>query len=365
MGERQRLCYLDGWAADFAAQIDILDPGYFGHLVRLPMGFRQVAFAVMAAKAQSDLPGLSDARNDSATKDRADIHLMQMAQAIRTHSPRRLLIEAYGSCPEGFMGALGKVGPVAQPKQFYGRLHNLFSDPAKREMANVTRQFRRFDAEKLEILEALDPLFLVPRFAEIVTSVQEAHDLTEALSIIRLSCSRATDEALDASIRHCKRSISHWIERWLSSMDRIPFPPHDLGHEFLPLDTARKMADAARRYENCLRSSAMTIRVLRGMSRFWEMPRCGVIVEAQATGPATGWCYAAIHMPRNGFPSFEIADEVEKHFLDAGYGSLNWEPQAPSWEALNRLTRYGTNLAEVEEIDEALKELANEAAMAA
>lgn len=364
VGQR-RLYHLDGWAGDFATHIDTLDAGFYGHLVRLPLGFRQVAFAVMAAKAQSDLPEPSDTGGHSAAEDPADINLMQMTQAIRTQSPRRLLIEAYDSCPDGFMGALGKVGPVAQPKQFYGRLHDLFSDPDKRQMADVARQFRRFDAVKLEILAALNPFFLVPRFAEMVASVQEALDLTEALSIIRQSCSRATDEALGASIRHHKGSIPQWIERWLSAADHIPFPPHDLGSEFVPLDTAKKLADAGRRYENCLRSSAIFIRVLRGMTRFWEHPRFGVIVEAQATGPATGWCYAAIHMPRNRFPSFEIAGRVENHFLGVGFGSLNWEPQALPWEALNRLTRHGTNLTEIEEIDQALEELSNEAAMAA
>jgi len=101
------------------------------------------------------------------------------------------------------------------------------------------------------------------------------------------------------------------------------------------------------------------------MTRFWENTRHNVIVEAQSVGPSLGWAYAATHMPRNGFPSFEIAGEVENHFLSVGFGSLNWEPQGPSWEALNRLTRHGTNLAEIEEIDAALEELANEAAIAA
>lgn len=359
------LYHLDGWAGDLAAHIDILNPGYFGHLVRLSLGFRQVAFAVMAAKARSDLQEPSNRGNHSPAEGSADINLMQMAQAIWTQSPRRLLSEAYGSCPDGFMGALAKIGPVVQPKQFYGRLHNLFNDPGKREMANVARQFRHIDAVTLDILETLDPRFRVPQFAEQVASVQEALDLTEAVSIIGQSCSRATDEALDASIRHHKGSILQWIERWLSAADRIPFPPHDLGDEFVPLDSARKMADAGRRYRNCLRSSAMVIRVLRGISRFWEHPHFGVIVEAQATGPATGWAYAATHMPRNGFPSFEIAAKVEHHFLKAGYGSLNWEPQALSWEALNRLTRHTTALREIEEIDEAIEELAKECAMEA
>lgn len=359
-----RVYHLDGWAGDLSAHIDISDPGFYGHLVRLRPGFRQVAFAVMAANALSDLPRTSDKDDHSVGDDIPNI-LKEMAQAIRTQSPRRLLTEAYGSCPDGFMGGLAKIGLVAQPKQFYRRLHDLFADPGKRQIANVARQFRRFDAVKLEILETLDPTFRVRQFAERVASVQEARDLTEALSIIRQTCSRATDETLDTSIRHHKGSIPQWIKRWLSAADRIPFPPHDLGKEFVPLDTAAKMADAGRRYANCLRSSAMIIRVLRGVTRFWEHPRFGVIVEAQATGPTTGWCYAAIHMPRNGFPSLEIAGEVENHFLGAGFGSLNWEPQGPSWEALNRLTRYGTNLAEIEEIDAALEELADETALVA
>jgi hypothetical protein len=361
MVEGQQVC----WASKLAAHIDIVDPGYFGHVVRLSPGFRQVAFAAMAVAVPTDFLGPTGIDDHPAAEDIPNHNLREMAQAIRTQSPRRVLIEAYGSCPEGFMGALGKIGPVAQPKQFYGRLHDLFTDPGKRQIANVARQFQRFDAVALDILGALDPLFLVPRFAEMVTSVQEALDLAEALSIIRQTCSRATDEALDASIRHHRGSIPQWIERWLSAADRIPFPLHDLGDEFVPLDSARKMADAGRRYKNCLRSSAMIIRVLRGITRFWEHPRFGVIVEAQATGPAPEWCFASIHMPRNGFPSFEIAGEVENHFLSAGFGSLNWEPQAASWEALNRLTRHGTSLAEIEEIDQALEELANEAAIAA
>lgn len=347
MVERRRLYHLDGWASDLAAHIDTLDAGFYGHLVRLPLGLRQVAFAVMA------------------TEQILDANLREMAQAIRTQSPRCLLIRMFGSCPDGLIGALSKIGPVAQPKQFYGRLHDLFSNPGKRQIANVARQSRRFDVVKLDILETLDPLFRVPRFAEQVANVQEAHDLTDALSIIRQSCRRATDEALDASIHHHKGSIPQWIERWLSASDRILFPSHDLGNEFVPLDTAKKMADAGRRYENCLRSSAMIVRVLRGMTRFWEHPRFGVIVEAQATGSVTGWCYAAIHMPRNAFPSFEISGMVENHFLNAGYGSLSWEPQGRSWEAISRLTRHSTALGEIEEIDAALEELANEAAMAA
>lgn len=365
MGERQRLYNLDGWAADFAAQIDILDPGYFGHLMRLPLGFRQIAVAVMAAHVQPELPGPSNTGDHSAAEDIPGYQLKEMAQAIRAQSPRRLLSDAYGSCPDGFIGALAKIGPLAQPKQFYRRLHDLFSAPDKRQIANVARQFRRFDAMTLDLLEVLDPLFLVPRFAEQVASVQEALDLTQALLIIRQSCSRATDEALDASIRHHRGSIPQWIERWISAADRIPFPPHDLGHEFVPLDTAAKMADAGRRYTNCLRSSAIIVRVLHGMTRFWEHTRYNVIVEAQSVGPSLGWAYATIHMPRNGFPAFEIAEKVENHFLSVGFGSLSWEPRSSSWEAFSRLVRHGVNLAEIEEIDRALEELARETAMAA
>jgi len=202
-----RVYHLDGWAGDLAAHIDISDPGFYGHLVRLRTGFRQVAIAIMAAKVPSDVSGTSDTHDHSVAKEVPDHYLKEIAQAIRTQSPRRLLIETYGSCPDGFMGALSKIGPVAQPKQFYTRLHDLFADPDKRQTANVARQLRRLDAAKLEILEALDPLFRVPQFAEQVAIVQEAHDLAEALSIIRQSCSRATDEALDASIRHHKGSV--------------------------------------------------------------------------------------------------------------------------------------------------------------
>lgn len=365
MVERRRLYHLDGWAGDLAAHIDAFDPGFLGHVTRLTAGFKQVAFAVMAARAHPDFLEACNSDEQPPAEPVSVAVLKEIAQAIRTQSPRRLLTAAYNSCPDGFVGALAKIGPVAQPKQFYGRLHDLFNDPGKRQMANVARQFRRFDAVKLDILETLDPLFLVPRFAEKASGVQEASDLTQALDIVRKTCSGATDEVLDESVRHHGGSVSQWIERWLLRADRIPFPPHDLGEEFAPLDTAQKMADAGRRFQNCLGSPAIIVRVLRGMSRYWAHTRHNVIVEAQATGPASEWVYGAIHMPKNRFPSFEIAGEVENHFLRAGFGSLTWEPQAPSWAAINRLIRHGANLAEIEEIDQALEELSKEAALAA
>jgi hypothetical protein len=69
--------------------------------MRLRPGLRQVALAVMAVQVQPDLPELSAVGCNSATEGSSTSKLKEMAKAIRTQSPRRLLSEAYGSCPQG------------------------------------------------------------------------------------------------------------------------------------------------------------------------------------------------------------------------------------------------------------------------
>jgi hypothetical protein len=354
VGQR-RFHHLTGWAGDLAAHTDTLDPGFYGHLVRLRAGFKQVAFSVLA-KALLDECDSSRGGDHGTDGYPSDAVLKEIARAIRTHGPRQVLLDAYGSVPDGFVGSLAKIGHSAQPKAFYTELHSVLSDPTKGQIAQIVRQLRRIDSERLDALEALDPLFLVPRFAEKVASARDAVDLTTTLGLIRNACSRATDEALDASIRHSDSTPYQWIERWLLRADRIPHPPFDPGPDFVPLDTGPRIVEAGLRYRNCLgsRSLDQIVHVLRNRAYYWEHPRHQVIAEAEALGPKQVWVFSGVHGIANRPAPFAVSQEIEECFLRAGIGSVHWIPEDSPWNAVSRLARakFASN-----EVDQALNEL--------
>jgi hypothetical protein len=357
MVRQRQFQHLSGWAGDLAAYIDVLDPGFYGYLVRRPIALKQVTFACMATKVR-----LKQLGDETEIEYPPDAELRALSETIRTQSPRKLLMEVFGSCRDGFAGAMNKIGHAAQPPGFYLKLHTILSDPGRRQIGNVIRQLRHLDAETLDVIEALDPLFLVPRFIDKVCSIQDARDLTQALALIKQHCRRATDEALDESIRHSDGPLSKWIEKWIMAADRLPKPPLDPGPDFVLLDTGPKMVEAGIRYRNCLNSLDKVVRALRGKAFYWEHPQHKVIVEAKAIGPEPVWAYTRIHVFDNGSAPVRIGKEIEQQFLRAGFTSLEWEPEETPWGAVDRLAQRLFSLDDSDELMNAFKSLTGEAA---
>ncbi len=339
---------------DLIVSLDTVDPGFLGWLIRLPEGSRQVVFAVLARVGADFLRPLREGQEPNLPSPEQLTALSPVLKDMRKLRARDLIEKYYGSCPDGFRGALAKTG--ARPQAgYYPRLYAVFADTKHRQIAKVIRLLPSMDVGRLNILMTLDPIFLWPRFCSKVRDAQQAADLSTALMMIRqIIGGEASDEALATSIRSIgeNTSVAEWVESWLHRARRIAYPQLDLGTEWVPLDTGAKMVDAGLRFQNCLRTTDRILDVLKGHKFYFENTRRMTLAEVQAVGPQRFLILAATHTKRNAFVARGMRRETEAAFLAAGVPSLNWKEEGGPWSAVERVPNGFFSLPDDEPFEE-------------
>ena len=134
---------------DFIVNLDLLDAGFLGWLIRLPERRRQVAFAVLS-RAGANIPRtIRQSREVSQPACEQLLALHPVITDTRQLRSGDLLAKYFGSCPDGFVGAVEKTKVGPQHRLYYESLHAVFSDPGHRKIAKVIRQLSSCDWTKL------------------------------------------------------------------------------------------------------------------------------------------------------------------------------------------------------------------------
>jgi hypothetical protein len=326
---------------DLILALDEIDPGFAGWLMRLPNKRQQIIYAVLI-KAACDLLSLRLSPENRVALVRSQRErLRTLTLAMRSCRPRDLIETHYHSCPDGLLGAYEKTSGGPQDGGYYLRLHIIFAQASNKPLILVIRQLQSLDLQQLNILTALDPIFLVPRFVAKVATPQQAHDLTAALTLIRqVVGEEANDDALRASITSIgeKITLSEWVTCWLYRTGRIPGPPLALGPDWIALTSGRMITDAGRRYRNCLRIPRQMIRALRGQAQFFENRRLNLIAEVKAIGPERTLVLEGVHGPGNMHVFPTLRQQVRADFMAVGVPHEHWRPADCPWEPVARLT---------------------------
>ncbi|WP_201861193.1 hypothetical protein [Microvirga soli] len=344
---------------DFIVALDIVDAGFLGWLIRLSEHRRQIVFAVLS-RVGANIP-----RTICQSQEVSEqlLALRPVLADIRQLRSSDLLAKYFGSCPDGFHGAVAKTVSGPQPRLYYETLHTTLSDPEHRQIAKVVRLLPSCDWTRLRILLALHPQFLHPRFAAKVSSVQQAADLATALTLIRqVVGDEASDEALTNSIRSIAENVTvpMWVSNWLSRAKHVAYPQLELGPDWIGLDSGRKLVEAGRRLRVCLGHTDRILDVLRGRNLYYEDLRQSVVAEVQAVGPQRFLVLMGVYGRGNSPIPRGLRREVEAEFLSAGVPSLKWWSEDCPWRAIERIPNAFFDLGLDDELD--LQGLQEEAA---
>jgi hypothetical protein len=323
---------------DLIVQLDLVDPGLLGWLTRLNRDRQQVMFAVLS-RAAGHLLSVQRLRSSTPLIAPDLSSLKPLTAEMRQGRSRDLIQAQFGSCPDGFLGALARV-PVPQPVIFYSKLHQVLSNPNQVHIAKVVRHIPALDIKRLAVLLTLDPVILVPRFARKVKSLQEAEDLNVAVRLIR---EQMGFEACDAALRNSvnaisdKTTVGEWLTSWFQRVGRVTSPALDLGSGWAALDTGKKLSRVAIRLQNCLSSPDRLVGALAGCVFYYANVSRGLVVEVQPLGLNRTLVLAGIYGRGNMHVLRRVREEVEALFLAAGVPTAHCRSRTDPWRAVERL----------------------------
>jgi hypothetical protein len=266
-----------GWALNLAIDLDCACPGLLAASFQFGATRRQTLFLVLAIVEEHGIDEIAGRLRLEGGPDLQD----QAAPAIlgRTiltlRRPRDLVRAVLGGAPNGLVGVLGRLGqdPISD-SGVYLELTRLCgsSDPADRRRVKVLGQISgSLVGAQVAILSLLDPVLLHPAYVSTIYETRQVAEVHQALAYVRAHCTKATDEAIWASLGQVKPDghRAQLIKAWAARFDRLPYTLNTRGDPTLiVLGSAAALADAGRRYSNCL--GGKTDEVLLGGYLFVE-----------------------------------------------------------------------------------------------
>lgn len=183
--------------------------------------------------------------------------LAQVARALILLKPRRVVEALFGSCPDGYLGLLSRLGCDPLPsKETYRAAFELFADPRHRQRAKVLGQLPgRITPEQIAVAASIADV-LVHRVVIERCRPDEVRALNALVKMITDLCN-----ATPASIRQSLDKLNvgttgvgmgEWAQGWLARQVRLPFdPPIPFDDPDLKLRLGVELTSLGRRMRNC------------------------------------------------------------------------------------------------------------------
>jgi hypothetical protein len=221
-----------------------------------------------------------------------------LALFLRDASPRQIVEAVYGSCPNGFLGALERAGlkPFGSARA-YRDLYSLFLDPAENHRTTALRHVGIVTEKTIQIVMALRAPFATHAVVSRLRHVGEAEAFMRAVDIVQRINTKATDDAiLDAvAALRPETRLNTLIDRLVKRADVLPAAPIPDDEEVRGFTSAAEVIAAGRRMRNCLRGRLKAI--LEGHSGFVTF-RDEFIMEFSRLSNGR-WLYMECHAARN------------------------------------------------------------------
>lgn len=292
---------LVGWATGLLVEHDARAPGLLRRAISGSPQGRQAIFAALALEH-------SQQRHDQVLGvGRGEAGRSAL---LRDAAARHIVNASYGICPEGFLGALERVGlkPLRSPG-FYRDLHNLFLDPSQKHRAAALRHIGAITGDTIQIVMAVRAPFTTHSIVSRLRHIGEAEAFMRSVDIVQNINTAATDEAIldaAASLRPETR-LATLIDRLVKRADVLPAPPIPDDEEVRGFASAADVISTGRHYRNCLRTKLRD--VLSGYRAYVEF-RGEVIMEFVRLSNER-WLYVDCHGPRNA-PVGEDLEEAAR-----------------------------------------------------
>ena len=282
------------------------------------------------------------AEHDEALGRPDDGDHVNLAFVLREGRAREILSYAFGDVPQGWLGALERLGgrPLGS-LQAYVKLHAIFANPKHRTKADALQYVGEITERMLHILDVLDERWLHSETLRRLPNTVSAKDFNQAVAFAQSVCSEASDEAVAAAIRRLPPTapLSLVVSRFVRRADRFPRHPLAGDEDIRPLTSARDFIEAARRYRNCLAKEKLD-EALAGQVMFAEF-RSECIVELRPLSLGAGWVFREVHVPRNGFVDWDLAKAARLKCESLGIPAVDPRDDSEAWRRYRRFVRNG------------------------
>lgn len=319
-----------GPALEIVGVLDGIRPGFLAEFLRMKPVSKH---AVLAVLARSIGPSIEVAREEQITGEAEG--LRRIADFCLETKPREMIEGAYGSCPDGVLGAFARIDdPVGWAD--YVRLIEVFSDPSQTLRHQVLRHSPKLDRARLHGLLKLEPALCVPRLTRKLRTLDDANLGNDALTLVRSHRNDLTDEAVREFVGQGDpmAPFAAQIERLLSLVEDLGPPPLRVPENFIYLRTRSEFREFGLHHRNCLLSKfdseALTGRAAYLVYR--TRPAIAVLVAVQG-----GWFLGRVHSPGNTPPALSLVEEVRSKLAHAGIPFLAPAPVTGPQGSVRRL----------------------------
>jgi hypothetical protein len=329
---------ITGWALDPLTRCDEACPGILRRaLVGSPLR-RQTIFMALGHLTTSNPEDLATKLRLLVCGDSTDptCPLAIIGQALMTVRVRDLLRALYGPV-EGLIGTLSRLGFDPLAPEDYWRLTQIHTDPRHRSRARILRSLRTVTGQNIRTLLALQPPYLLPILVRRLSSIRQVDDFQCSIDLIKRLVPEVTDAALVASLNSLRPSthIHEWVTRWLHRATVfLNDPPIQDDGEYVLLNSATAIRDAARRFSNCLARDRL-VHCALGREGYVEHLPSQTLVELRLLN--RGAVLEELHGVRNSSVGTEAARAIIKGLQDRG---VLIPAQLAQASANNRVARF-------------------------
>jgi hypothetical protein len=312
------------WPTERLVALDELSPGLLRRLLTSAPRSRQSIFTALAI-----------------TRERC-VHDGDFADVLRVGKARDIVRFVVGHVPDGFLGALERIGTqVLHRPAYYDVLLDLFSDPKKRRQAAVLRHCGRISALTLDAVTLLEPQWLHVSLLTHARNLGEVADFQGALKLLQSLPNGPSDESIYAALLELgpKTSLSTIITKLIKRTGNFPDPPMKDHADFRPLRSGDDLVQAGRRFRNCLRNRLLTATV--GRYGFAIYKKDAAIVEFRRLGSRASWLLFDVHGPENRPLPDDFVIEVRAACASAGIDHLSDDLDYAQWTPLVRMAQDG------------------------
>ena len=301
-----------GWVLDQVCRIDAVAPGFMREMCRARLKWRQGCWAALSTGAIDgpDFHVKATGSADGHDLSPADL-IREFAELSVTMTGRQLIEATFLTCPDGYLGVLGKLhGEAPSDPAFYARLHAVFvsDDPLDRLRAKALQQVAGLGESKIEAAFALqDAAFLTPLALSRFHSVQSALRVEAQAKAVRSLNPQLSDDDISGAFAKGKDRFHPWFHRLLLKSKAEFVLPTDGEPDFdrLDGDNAKAIGDVM---GNCLDVEKVMPRSLSGIWSLVHWRPENIVVALRKFD--LGWAVTEVHLPENAGVSSAYVQKV-------------------------------------------------------
>ncbi|TFU00040.1 hypothetical protein EUV02_15445 [Polymorphobacter arshaanensis] len=319
------------WWLNKIAALDIAHPGVAGFMLRTSNHRRQVSAAVLAASADD----LDDICDDP------DIVIPPRTSASCLISGRleAVITETLGSCPQGFLAMLKRMGSAIAQPSLYHKLFAVYSNPDLVDVAHALREVSHPSIELLEVAEGCPAWLLKSGALRFLKNTRQRDDLLATVELLFKACPASSYQRLSESLRACAsdHDVSRAMKQWFRQAV-FPKPDINLGEAFLHVGDAVTLDRLGLEFRNC--SATYRLEVLAGVAMFLRCRTpCGEYVTHLRRADIGGvWEYAGTHSTGNAPTPLSARQFAKDHVRNAGVIVARGDRELPTlWQPVERI----------------------------